>query len=168
MSFNLLAPAVFYRYTASKHTQGHHISTTFLALPRSGFHQLATTFVKLLPFLDHELVSQQVGRVTFNLFQPLIHHDHRDPGSGNRVFVRQTGRFCIRVFFFTRTRTHLIKLVHGLASSGLLLGYFFRCTTRTGWLFRRAAGFFPVPFFFPSSSVAGFLWRSSIISIVYR
>lgn len=57
MSFNLLAPAVFYRYTASKHTPGHHISTTILALPWSGFHQLATTFVKLLPFLDHELVS---------------------------------------------------------------------------------------------------------------
>ena len=97
-----------------------------------------------LPLLDHELISQQVGRIAFNAFQPLLHHDHGYTGSRGAVFVWLSEQWRCWVFF-TRTGSRLIKLVHGLTGDGLFLGDLFGGAARTDWLVCQAAGLLPVP-----------------------
>jgi hypothetical protein len=114
-----------------------------------------TTLLKLLPLLEQKLIPQQVSRITFNLIQPVFHHDHGDTGSRDGVCVWKSVLWRFGVFF-TRATSLLIKLIHGLTRGGFLPGKPVRRTAR-----------FLLITILVTACVANFFWTGPLISIIY-
>ena len=104
--------------------------------------------LKLLAFLDQKLVTQQKGRISLDLLEPLFHQDYGYTASGYGFIIRCSGGRGVLVCL-SQPCAHLVKPVDGLTGNCLFLGEFFWSACRTGGLFRCYSGVFLLLFIDP-------------------
>ena len=96
-----------------------------------------------------------MGRVAFDLFQPLIHYRHGDAGTGDPVLVRYAV-LRISLVCIAGAGVQLVEALYRLAGRCLFLGYLVWQPTRAGRFVRVGPGLLLVPIFRSSSGIASF------------